>query len=148
MIRIGTVTKKEETGVRVCFDKLSACAGCSGCGQDKKTTEILVRGGMGEVGDRVSVRIPDGKVLPISMLVYIVPLIFLMVGLVLGNTLSQGKEGMMLLSGILLMLISFALIKAVDITLGKKEGWHPQVVEVNPEVEQEDSFICTQMSQR
>lgn len=148
MIRIGTVTKKEDHGVRVRFDKLSACAGCSGCGQEKKTTEILVRGGRAEIGDRVSVRMPEGKVLGLSALVYIFPLISLVVGLMLGSALSQGRESVMLLWGLLLLAVSLIIVKLADVALGKKAGWHPEIVEVNPRVEREDSFICAEMKRR
>ena len=148
MIRIGTVTKKEDHGVRVCFDKMSACAGCSGCGRAQKTTEILVRGGIAEIGDRVSVRMPEGRVLRLSALVYIFPLIFLIAGLMLGSALSQERESIMLLYGFLLLALSLIIVKIADVTLGKKTGWHPDIVEVNPEIEQEDSFICAEMKKR
>ena len=148
MIRIGTVTKKEDHGVRVCFDKMSACAGCSGCGQAHKTTEILVRGGIAEIGDRVSVRMPEGRVLRLSALVYIFPLFFLIAGLMLGSALSQGKESTMLLYGFSMLALSLIIVKIADVTLGKKAGWHPEIVEVNPEIEQEDSFICADMKKR
>ena len=148
MIRIGTVTKKEDHGVRVCFDKMSACAGCSGCGRAQKTTEILVRGGIAEIGDGVSVRMPEGRVLRLSALVYIFPLIFLIAGLMLGSALSQGRESIMLLYGFLLLALSLIIVKIADVTLGKKAGWHPDIVEVNPEIEQEDSFICAEMKKR
>ena len=148
MIRIGTVTKKEDYGVRVCFDMMSACAGCAGCGRAQKTTEILVRGGIAEIGDRVSVRMPEGRVLRLSALVYIFPLIFLIAGLMLGSALSQGRESIMLLYGFLLLALSLIIVKIADVTLGKKAGWHPDIVEVNPEIEQEDSFICAEMKKR
>ena len=148
MIRIGTVTKKEDYGVRVCFDKMSACAGCSGCGRAQKTTEILVRGGIAEIGDRVSVRMPEGRVLRLSALVYIFPLIFLIAGLMLGSALSQGRESIMLLYGFLLLALSLIIVKIADVTLGKKAGWQTDIVEVNPEIEQEDSFICAEMKKR
>ena len=148
MIRIGTVTKIEDYGVRVCFDMMSACAGCSGCGRAQKTTEILVRGGIAEIGDRVSVRMPEGRVLRLSALVYIFPLIFLIAGLMLGSALSQGRESIMLLYGFLLLALSLIIVKIADVTLGKKAGWHPDIVEVNPEIEQEDSFICAEMKKR
>lgn len=148
MIRIGTVTKKEDHGVRVCFDMMSACAGCSGCGRAQKTTEILVRGGIAEIGDRVSVRMPEGRVLRLSALVYIFPLISLIAGLMLGSALSQGRESIMLLYGFLLLALSLIIVKIADVTLGKKAGWHPDIVEVNPEIEQEDSFICAEMKKR
>lgn len=148
MIRIGTVEKKEEHGVRVRFDKMSACVGCSGCGQAQKTTEILVRGGKAEPGDRVSVRMPEGRVLRLSFLVYVFPLLALIAGLVLGNRLSNGQESTMLLYGFTLMALSLVIVKVADITLGKRAGWHPVIIEINPEVEQEDSFICADMKKR
>lgn len=148
MIRIGTVEKIEEHGVRVRFEKMSACAGCSGCGRGEKTTDILVRGGKAEPGDRVSVRMPEGRVLRLSFLVYIFPLAALIAGLMMGSRLSGGEEGMMLLCGLLMLILSLAIVKIADITLGKKAGWRPVIVEVNPQVEQEDSFICAEIKKR
>ena len=101
-----------------------------------------------QIGDRVSVRMPEGRVLRLSALVYIFPLIFLIAGLMLGSALSQGRESIMLLYGFLLLALSLIIVKIADVTLGKKAGWHPDIVEVNPEIEQEDSFICAEMKKR
>jgi positive regulator of sigma E activity len=75
-------------------------------------------------------------------------LIFLIAGLMLGSALSQGRESIMLLYGFLLLALSLIIVKIADVTLGKKAGWHPDIVEVNPEIEQEDSFICAEMKKR
>lgn len=148
MIRIGTVVEKENRGLRVRFNKMSACAGCSGCGQEQKTTDILVPGAQAELGDRVSVRMPEGKLLRLSLLVYVFPLIALILGLVAGGILAPGQEGVMLASGFGLMAVSFVFVKLADSKIGQKAGWHPEIVAVNPEDEQEDGFICAEMSRR
>ena len=83
-----------------------------------------------------------------SALVYIFPLISLVVGLMLGSALSQGRESVMLLWGLLLLAVSLIIVKLADVALGKKAGWHPEIVEVNPRVEREDSFICAEMKRR
>ena len=54
----------------------------------------------------------------------------------------------MLLYGFLLLALSLIIVKIADVTLGKKAGWHPDIVEVNPEIEREDSFICAEMKKR
>lgn len=148
MIRIGTVIAKESQGVRVRFEKMSACAGCSGCGQGKNTTDILVRGGTAEVGDRVSVRLPEGKLLRLSVLVYVFPLMALILGLIIGGIVAPGKESVMLLLGLGLMALSFAVVKLADKKIGQKAGWSPEIIEVNPSVEQQDAFVCSEMGKR
>ena len=148
MIRIGTVIGKGDQGLRVCFDKMSACAGCNGCAQGQQKTEVVVRGGQAEVGDRVSVRMSEGKLLKLSVLVYVFPLAALILGLIIGSLAAPGNETVMLLLGLGLMALSFAFVKILDGKVGQKAGWHPEIVAVNPEIEEQDSFLCAEMRKR
>ena len=72
MIRSGQVIGKDGKGLLVCFERLAACQGCKACGREGKQTSVLVHG-EAEVGDIVSVEMPDAQVLKASLLVYLPP---------------------------------------------------------------------------
>ena len=144
MIRTGTVIKEENQRLLVCFDKLAACAGCSGCGREQKTTTVYVHGDA-KTGDRISVQMPDVKILKASMMMYLIPLLGFIMGLILGNVFSQGNDLWMVAGSFIGLLLSIFVLRLTDKRLGSKSAWQPMIVAVNPEVEQDESFICEEM---
>lgn len=144
MIRMGTVIKEEGNGVLVRFDQLSACVGCNGCGREQKTTIVFVKGDA-KLDDRISVQMPDVRILKASILMYLIPLLGFIFGLLLGNFLSRGNELWMVSGSFIGLIVSVLILKATDKHLGKKKAWQAEIIAVNPEIEQDDSFICEQM---
>ncbi|NLC32322.1 MAG: SoxR reducing system RseC family protein [Clostridiales bacterium] len=144
MIRTGTVIREENQGIVVCFDQLAACAGCSGCGREQKTTTVFVRGNA-KSGDRISVQMPDIKILKASMMMYLIPFLGFIFGLALGNYFSKGNDFWMIAGSFTGLLISVAGLKLADNLLGTKAAWQPKIIAVNPEIEQDDGFLCAEL---
>ncbi|NLD52444.1 MAG: SoxR reducing system RseC family protein [Clostridiales bacterium] len=131
MLRTGRVTREAQHGVEVCFERLAACHGCNACGREKKSTTVFVYG-KASVGDTVSVEMPDAQVLRASLLTYLLPLAGLLGGLMAGSAVASGKDGVVVLSGLVGLAISVLLLKEVDRRLAKRTAWQPRIVEVNP----------------
>lgn len=147
MIRTGTVIREENQGIVVCFDQLAACAGCSGCGREHKTTTVFVRGDA-KSGDRISVQMPDIKILKASMMMYLIPLLGFLFGFVLGNILSQGNDLWIIAGSFSGLFLSVAALKSADNKLGTKSAWQPKIIAINPEVEQDEGFLCEEIKNR
>lgn len=144
MIRTGTVIEESKQGISVCFEKLAACAGCNGCGREQKTTTVFVRG-EAKIGDRISVQMPDVKILKASIMMYLIPFMGFILGLVLGNVFSQGKDLWMVSGSFIGLFLSVIVLKLTDKLLGEKKAWQPKIIAINPEVEQDESFLCSEI---
>ena len=147
MIRTGTVIRQENQGIVVCFDQLAACAGCSGCGREQKTTTVFVRG-KANSGDRISVQMPDIKILKASMMMYLIPLLGFLLGLTLGNVFSQGNDLWMIAGSFIGLFLSVAALKLTDNRLGGKTAWQPKIIAINPEIELDEGFLCEEIKNR
>jgi sigma-E factor negative regulatory protein RseC len=137
-----------ETGrISVRVDRKSACETCqmkAGCGQklindgsQRKCIEFELDNDLNaKVGDQVTLAIPESSFIQASIVMYVLPLIFMIVGAVLGEKLFLfSDDGMFLLSSLgfiigLLVARNFAKTKQsnpdfqphiVAVDLGKNE---------------------------
>lgn len=77
-----------------------------------------------QVGDLVEVHFPTPKVFLSALLVYIVPLIMLVAGYVIGQGLS-GSEEVGMVAGVLALVAAYMGLRVVDRRLARAAGWHP-----------------------
>lgn len=100
----------------------SSCESCSAhCGENKQEY-INVKNDLGlKIGDRVEITTDSKAVLKYISLVYGLPLIFLISGVVIGMLLNL-KEMYSLLVGFVFMIISFIIVKTVDNKNGSNHG--------------------------
>lgn len=103
----------------------SACSGdchkCSGCGAQQQTMLLTARNPIGaQPGDMVVLESDSGTVLKAAMVLYLLPLVLLIAGYLVGKQLWD--------NGIVLGLVSFALglapVKWYDLRLAKKKVEH------------------------
>lgn len=127
MIRKGLVVSKEKNGVLVCFERLAACHGCNACGRETKKTSALVHG-QAEIGDVVSVEMPEAQVLKASLLVYLLPLLGFLLGLYLGSLFFAGSELAMVVGGLIMLSLSALGLRAADLRLGTRHAWQAHIV--------------------
>ncbi|WP_308551826.1 SoxR reducing system RseC family protein [uncultured Peptoniphilus sp.] len=100
----------------------SSCESCSAhCGENKQEY-INVKNDIGlKIGDRVEITTDSKAVLKYIALVYGLPLIFLISGVVIGMLLNL-KEMYSLLVGFVFMIVSFIFIKTIDNKNGSNHG--------------------------
>ncbi|WP_276905647.1 SoxR reducing system RseC family protein [Peptoniphilus duerdenii] len=100
----------------------SSCESCSAhCGENKQEY-INVKNDIGlKIGDRVEITTDSKAVLKYIALVYGLPLIFLISGVLIGMLLNL-KEMYSLLVGFVFMIVSFIFIKTIDNKNGSNHG--------------------------
>ncbi|UMZ73572.1 SoxR reducing system RseC family protein [Natranaerofaba carboxydovora] len=120
-VKTGKVIKVSGNEALVEIMDHSSCSGCGGCGasNNNKDNTIWTKNYQdANVRDFVQIELTEKTLLKVSALVYIVPVISLLIGLIIGhyyadaNNLPENLVG--LISGLLLMSISFLVINIID----------------------------------
>lgn len=123
MQQIGLVRKETNGDIELEIKRASACGGnCGGCGSSCDSTGhivVLPNKVNAKVGDLVEVTGDSGSLLKFTAFVYIIPLIFLVVGTVLGSSYFKSKnlehyELLSLLSGIVFLGLSVLVVRVID----------------------------------
>ena len=133
----GEITEVKNGMMEITFCRPEACAACNACEGGKKEHKIWVRG-EGRVGDIALVDMPDRMVVKASAIAYGLPLVGLVGGMLLGNTLSGGQDAWSLAGAGIGLGLSLLALK---ITEGKRRGredWTPRVVDILEKGEQVD----------
>ena len=126
MKQIGIVFELNDDKAKIIVTRLAACGSscesCSAhCGENKQEY-INVKNDIGlKIGDRVEITTDSKAVLKYIALVYGLPLIFLISGVVIGMLLNL-KEMYSLLVGFVFMIVSFIFIKTIDNKNGSNHG--------------------------
>jgi sigma-E factor negative regulatory protein RseC len=129
MVRTGRVVELKKNHPMVCFDRLEACESCGQCLDKNKQTLVRVLG-EAQIGDIVEVELPDKKVLALSVIMYILPLLGLIIGLYLGNRFLA-EEGLAFLTGLAGLAVCFIGVKLFDNWLQNQRNWQPHIVKVH-----------------
>ena len=111
-----------------CGDNCASCNLCPG-----RETVIEAKNECGaNIGDNVILDMEGGRVINAAFLVYIVPVISLILGTLLGTKLS-GSENIGILCGFSLLALSFLIIHFLDKSL--KAKYSPSAVRIAAENE-------------
>ena len=108
----------------------TACGNCGACqlGDDQKDIMLVARNSAkANVGDMVEVSMATGGVLSAAFIMYVIPLFGLFLGLMLGQVLFAGNDGLIALMGVLLMAVAFFIIKLNDKKFLKNEKYTAQI---------------------
>jgi len=139
MVRSGEVVEVKENRATVVFDRPDACANCNGClGKQCTHVDIEVKA---DVGDIVEVQMPDQSVLKASAIAYLLPVVLLVTGLLLGDALhaplgvSISKDLFTALAALLMLIIGLLLVRVIDRGLSGKDQWKPLVLSVHKKEE-------------
>lgn len=127
MIRNGIVVKSENNRLLVCFEKLDMCTKCGQCSNSHQEALVSVVGDAPE-GSIVSVEMPDQRILGLSVIMYVLPLIGLIVGLFVGAIFIE-NELKLLGFGLFCMGWLFLVVKMIDNRLRSMPKWQPRVVD-------------------
>ncbi len=136
----GTITKVAGHKAWVRVRRSSMCENCSskgicttiGGGESMESEALNTANG--SVGDRVLLRIPQKSLLKISFVFYMVPVIFLIAGIIagmkIGKTYFPDPELISMLSGIAACAASFIIIKIFAHRVRKNRDYMPEIVKI------------------
>ena len=139
MERIGKVLEDRGEQALVLLKRHMACEGCGRCGgilggSDIKDEEVEVANPIGAIeGEMVQVEIDDQKVLLLSFVIYFVPVLALLIGLIFGQwvvinfgwTIEQNLASVIF--GFFLMFITFLFIRRWDQFIKKTNKYKPVI---------------------
>jgi sigma-E factor negative regulatory protein RseC len=133
---VGTVIESRGGAARVLVKRNSACdhcpsrSCCASVGGDLKGVDVS--NGMGaREGQRVKIGISPKAVLKASFILYMVPILALIIGAVLGNYLGpQHREIWAVSMGVGFFVGSYFVIKALSKHLENKAEYVPVVTEI------------------
>jgi len=132
----GVVVKLEPEGIAVVqCQKTSACAHCAaksacavGLGSDSGVRQVEVSNELGaSVGETVKLVTSSDRYLRSSLVLYGLPILFLVAGAVIG--LQLGGQGMSLVGGIGALVASFFIIRLATSGVNKRE-YMPRIEEI------------------
>ena len=108
---IGVVTKVEKDYVMVALERQDMCGECHACeilGEVKKCTLRCINQCNSQEGNLVEVDVAQTSFMRATLIMYGLPLIGLLVGVGMGYKYS---EGLAILMGLILMMMTFLIIK-------------------------------------
>ncbi|MCL2751598.1 MAG: SoxR reducing system RseC family protein [Firmicutes bacterium] len=130
MIEQGTVIHTNGKWATVEFERRAACDGCRACGcrADGKTAARLRNTVGAEVGDIVEARMPEKSPAAAAMILYGIPLLLLLAGVLTGMAFLDDKWA--IVTGIACMVVSFGVIALIDRLFRRNEKHTAAIVRI------------------
>ncbi|MBR1586534.1 MAG: SoxR reducing system RseC family protein [Clostridia bacterium] len=128
MLRTGKVVSAAHGKLEVCFQRPEACAHCQACGEVHES--LVTIPGQAPVGSWIDVDMPEQQVLKASMLAYVIPLLMLLGGIVLGMALFS-QEALAAVTGIVCMGLSWFVLRLIDSRMRHQDIWQPRILAVH-----------------
>jgi len=137
----GIVTKVDSSTAWVKCTKSAACESCKakgfcdtmGGGGDDVEVEAINAAGA-KVDDRVTISFETSSLLKVSFLVYMVPVLFLILGVVIGNKiapiLNYDQTIFSIVVGFLFLFAAFFVVKAKGKDLSEKDAYKPKIIRI------------------
>jgi sigma-E factor negative regulatory protein RseC len=134
MEETGTVTEIRDRVALVSTGAKGACHSCSARGVchlgGQKTMVVEAGNTIGaQVGDVVRIRLNSRSVLGAAFLLYLVPLLVFIGGLILGQALTHNQIWAVML-GFLCMAGTYAGIRVLDRRISRSAKMRPEIVEI------------------
>ena len=146
MDRTGIVVNEMGDFSKVKLVRHTACGSCGAChlGDDQKDIHLIAKNAVdAHVGDMVEVSMPTGSVLSAAFIVYVLPLIAMFFGILIGELIFRGNVNADAISagiGIVLMVLTFVIIKFYDKRLLKSEKYTARILSI-VQKKQDDLFV-------
>lgn len=140
MLEIGKVIKVTGKEATVRIDRNTACGHCTACGMssDKKFIDIAVDNSLdAKVDDKVELKINEKSSLKVSLIVYLIPLFFAFLLVILGTILKLDDLWLVLLfvGG---LAIGFVIVRFIDKKYSKKMDLVPEMTRIIKEDEKNE----------
>lgn len=132
MERTGEVIAAQGEKITVAFCRPADCEKCGVCQGGRAQTQLTLKG-KAQVGDRVVVDMPTGNVLKATALAYVVPLVGLIGGMLIGYVLSPSPDSVnlsALIGGGAGLGLALLVIRLADKKIRLNRAWHPQLLRV------------------
>ena len=137
MNEYGEIVEIQDNNAVVKVKRSSACGNCGACAMGTRPDEMLLtvpNPPQGHVGDYVELELASGQVLKASAITYVIPLLALILGVVLGYLLGKefgfNQELAGSLLGLLFTVLSFFGIRAMEPRFQKDHQFAPQVIQI------------------
>jgi sigma-E factor negative regulatory protein RseC len=137
----GIVTKVNSSTAWVKCTKCAACESCSAKGfcatvggsDDIVEVEAINTAGA-KGGDRVTISFETSSLLKVSFLVYMIPVLFLVLGVVIGDKIAEvfnyDQSIFSVLGGFLFLFSAFFVVKTKGKELSKKDSYQPKIIRI------------------
>jgi sigma-E factor negative regulatory protein RseC len=138
----GYVTRIEGDRAFVHTTRSGMCESCKsrstcnslGGGSDSDMEAEVINAAHARVNDRVLLKIPSGSLWKIVMLLYLIPVVFLLAGSIIGYKIGSDNfltpELSSLIFGIGSCGISYLIIRVIAKHLNKKSEFIPQIIKI------------------
>ena len=140
----GIITKVYFSTACVKCAKSAACESCSakgfcdtmggGSGSNEDVEVEAINAVGAKVDDRVTISFETSSLLKVSFLVYMVPVLFLILGVVIGDKIAPifnyDQSIFSVLVGSLFLLAAFFFVNAKGKELSKKDAYQPKIIRI------------------
>ena len=138
----GVVTKVDSSTAWVKCTKSAACESCKakgfcdtmGGGSDDDVEVEAINAAAAKVDDRVTISFETSSLLKVSFLVYMVPVLFLILGVVIGDKIAPifdyDQSIFSIVVGFLFLFAAFFFVKAKGKDLAKKDAYKPKIIRI------------------
>ncbi|MBW1695331.1 MAG: SoxR reducing system RseC family protein [Deltaproteobacteria bacterium] len=138
----GVVLRKDTNTAWIKTTKTGACKDCTargschtlGGGKEMEVEAINLAGA--RIGDRVIIGFETGSLLKASFLLYILPVLGLVGGALLGNevgpAIGLNPEAASAVSGFLFLFLAFLFVRQKGSRLAQKDQYRPKVIRILP----------------
>lgn len=131
----GVIVSTEGIKARVEVYQNSECTGCaskSHChgGEQPKRIITVVNDIGAKEGDPVIFESSSGKVVVSSLLIWVLPILAMFVGYAVANKYAGG--GWAILSAFVFLILSFLLLKLIDMTIAGGVYFYPRISSIEP----------------
>ncbi len=107
----GTVIEKNNDKITVSFKRGAGCGSCKACSEGQNENEMIITAYNdcdANIGDVVEVNIETAFMLKATIIMYVIPLITMMVGFLIGNIISEEASFFL---GLIFLAVTYGVIK-------------------------------------
>ncbi len=137
----GIVIKVNSSTAWVKCTRSAACESCKAkdfCdtvgGSDDDVEIEAINAAKAKVDDRVTISFKTSSLLKVSFLVYMVPVLFLILGVVIGDKIAAifnyDQSIFSVLAGLLFLLAAFFFVKTKGSKMSKKDEYKPKIIRI------------------
>ena len=137
MIEMGQIVNVEDSIATVKIRRGASCGSCTACGMAKDQSEIsfrIVNDLNAQTGDWVELELESKSLIKATLIVYLLPLVALILGVVggyaLAGRLSGNPDLYGAIGGILFTVLSFLGIRALDPIIRRNGDYSPKMISI------------------
>ena len=133
MDRAGIIVSQMGEYSKVKLVRHTACGSCGACqlGDEQKDILLVAKNTVkAKNGDLVEVSMATNSVLSAAFIMYVIPLVGLFAGLLIGQMLFAGNDVLTALTGLAVMALAFVIIKLNDKRFLRNEKYTAQILKV------------------